>query len=98
VATPSEIEEVRQNVSEPTPETWGDDDIGLLIDELGVDLASARIWRKKAAGFAELVDVSEAGSSHGFSDLQGKALKMAEMFEVGAGTVGAAKVHVIERE
>lgn len=98
MASSLEIAEVRENTDEPTQEEWSDPRIGELIDENGVAQASAIIWRKKAAKYAELVDVSEAGASHSFSDLQDKALKMADLYEhasiIGMGRV---KIHVIDR-
>lgn len=100
MASASEIAEVRENTDERTQENWSDPQISDLIDASGVNTASAIIWRRKAAAYAKLVDVSEAGSSHAFSDLQGKAIKMAETFEASAAVsedVGRAKVKVIDR-
>lgn len=97
MATEAEIAQVRLNTHEPTAETWSDIQISSLIDDRGISDASAEIWRTKAAQYAELVDVSEAGSSHSFSDLQTKALEMARQFST-SGSSGAAKVKVIERD
>lgn len=108
MATASQISDVRANTNEPD-DTNGYTDIviGTLIDALGnnVNLASGAIWRRKAAKFAELVDVSEAGASRKMSDLFKHATAMADHFDaVGAGEeeteipgIGRAKVHVIER-
>jgi hypothetical protein len=105
MATTSEIADVRLNVDEETDQTWDDDAIGLLVDADGVNGTSAIIWRQKAARWAKLVDVSEAGSSHAFSDLHAKAIAMAEKFDALSaaeggvdGTLGRAKVKVIDRE
>lgn len=50
-----------------------------------VELAAAAIWRGKAAQYAELVNVSEAGSSRSLGDLYKQALYMADQF-TAAGT------------
>lgn len=100
MATDLEIADVRQNVDEPRDsQDYTNTVISVLVDDLGVNGASAEIWRKKAASYAKLVNVSEAGSSHAFSDLQDNALKMAKEYEAKStgSTVGRAKVKVIER-
>jgi hypothetical protein len=104
MASASEIVEVRENVDEPTPETWDDVSIEELVDAHGVNGASAIIWRRKAAAFAKLVDVSEAGASHNFSELHKNALAMFEHFRGIAGTdsplgtTGAVRIKVMERD
>lgn len=105
MATQPEIDEVRANTDEPTDKNWSDLGLGELVDSNGVNGASSIIWRRKAASYAKLVDTSEAGASHAFSDLHKNALEMADRFELlsisdgGAlGTTGRAKVHVIDRE
>jgi len=104
VATPEQVAEVRENTAEPDPENWGDDAISLLIDQEGVNGASATIWRKKAASFAQLVDVEEAGSSHKFSQLSKSALEMVARYadlpnDGGAlDTGGRVKIRSIQRD
>lgn len=102
MAAPSEIMAVRENTNEHTSEPWTDEDIGGLISSTGsVDLASAVIWRKKAAKYADQVDTSEAGASRKLSDLYDRAIKQAQAFENAGGeddgSMGPAKVHVIQR-
>jgi len=108
MATPEQVAEVRWNTDEPRDsEDWTDTAIDAVIDAVGgsVNVASATIWRKKAAAYAKLVDVSEAGASHKFSDLHRNALEMAKQFdsqamiagELSAVSVGHAKVKVIDR-
>lgn len=59
---------------------------GYLDDAEGEPIAAAAvIWRVKAASYADLVDISEAGSSRKNSDLFKNAISMAEWFEGGAG-------------
>jgi hypothetical protein len=81
MASVSDIATVRRNVNESTSETYTDEDIGVLIDTYGVAGASASIWREKAAGYAGLVDVTESGASHKYSDLYKNALAMAKRWE-----------------
>jgi hypothetical protein len=102
MATQPEIEEVRANTDEPNDTNWSDTDLEELIDSDGVNGASSIIWRRKAASYAKLVDTSEAGASHAFSDLHKNALQMMERFELlavsGSAVAGRAKVKVIDRE
>lgn len=101
MASASEIAEVRSNTNEPLDvEPYTDSAIGLLIDENGVMRASAVIWRRKAAAYADMVNVSEAGSSHALGELQDKALKMAQEFEsseASGGMTNRPRVKKIER-
>lgn len=102
----SQIAEVRENTDERDDETWSDAAISELIGATGsVNVTSAIIWRRKAAKWAELVDVSEAGASNAFNALMQKALDMAAQYDlaaiVDAETSGSAvtrvKVKVIDR-
>lgn len=102
MATAAEVLDVRTNTSEEGSETFSDDYIAALVDAGSVASASAVIWTKKAAAFAELVNVSEAGASRSMSDLHKNALAMAKKFEEAATvTVTAAarraKTHAIVR-
>lgn len=102
MATAAEVAEVRENTNEQTEETYSDSYVGALVDAGSVASASAVIWTRKAAAFAELVNTSEAGASRSLSDLHKNALAMATKFEglaAPAGTVGIgrAKVHQIVR-
>ena len=76
MASRSDIDTVRKNVAEPSQDTFTDAVIGAAVDRVGVAGASAELWSQKAAALAELVDVSEAGASHKFSDLHKNALAM----------------------
>lgn len=102
MANASDIETVRRNVNEPTSATYSDTLLSSLVDSLGVAGASATVWREKAARYSELVDVSESGASHKYSDLHKNALTMAEkwslLIEGPAGTAaGALKIRKIQR-
>lgn len=90
MATPEEREALRRKggIVDDT-DVYTDD----LLDEYlsatdgDLDEAAARIWREKAAAFAELVDISEAGSSRKNSDLYKNAMEQAAYFE-GVGEEG----------
>lgn len=69
-----------------TDATYTDTLLGTLIDALGVNGAAAVVWREKAAKFAEMVSMSEAGSSRDLSALHDQALKMEEMYARLAAT------------
>lgn len=105
MASPGDIAEVRLNVDEPD-DTNGYDDtvIGTYVDASDVTGASAKIWEQKAAKFSELVNVSEAGASHAFSDIYKNAAAMAAYWTkkgvdaaTAAGTVGRPRIKSIER-
>lgn len=101
MATAEDINYVRlsTNVSDTDP-VYTSIYIGGLVDEHGRDGASAVVWRQKAATYAELVDVTEAGASHKFSELHKNALAMAAEFEAKSAAVsgsGRPKVKQIER-
>lgn len=81
MASTSDIATVRRNVNESNTVTYTDVAIGELIDTHGVAGASASIWREKAGVYAGLVNVSESGASHNYSDLHRNALAMAKRWE-----------------
>lgn len=74
--------------------TYSDADLDLFLAEAASDmnLAAAAIWREKAAAYADLVDISEAGSSRKEGDLYNRALGQAAFFEAAAaGTTTAVE-------
>jgi hypothetical protein len=101
MASASDIETVRLNVDEPTNDTYSDDEIGAIVDVNGVAGASAIIWEQKAARFASLVNTTEAGASHSFSDLSKNAREMASLYRaqttVAVSTTSRTRVRKIER-
>lgn len=105
MATAGQILDVRNNTGEPDEDSsYDDEELEVLIDADGVDLASAAIWRRKAAIYSEMVDVSEAGASRKMSDLFKNAVAMAEYYEKKGGlgqeeeaNAKRAKVHLIAR-
>lgn len=97
MASISDIETVRLNTDESTNDTYSDDEISALVDAKGVAGASAIIWDQKAAHYASLVNTSEAGASHSFSDLHKNALTMAKRFDdqvVAASAPASGRVRV----
>jgi hypothetical protein len=69
----------------------------LLDTPLTVNAAAAVVWREKAANAAELVDVSESGSSRKLSDIRKNALEMAAHYSAldesaGEGPAGSGPV------
>lgn len=102
MASASDIAEVRRNTDEPD-DTNGYTDviIGGYVDAASVAGASAKIWEEKSAKYVSLVDVTEAGASHKFSDLTKHAEAKAIYWhgiEVSLGTTaGRVKVRKIVR-
>lgn len=82
MATDEERMQVRRNTGEVGSDTYSDVVLdAYILDAAGdLDLASVRIWREKASSYAELVDISEAGSSRKNSDLFKNANAQADYF------------------
>ncbi len=105
MASASDITAVRDNTNEPTDDRFTDDAIGALIDVSSVAGASAVIWRRKAAAYADVVTTSEAGASRALSDLNKHALAMAANWDgiksaedtEANGGKARARVHKIVR-
>lgn len=105
MASAEELAELRRYVAEEDETVFTDLYLGTLIDSFGILGAAYRVWDQKAASAAELVNTSEAGASHAFSDLHKNALSMAEYFraleveEAAAAvpTTGRTRVRKIER-
>ena len=99
MATSEQVSLVRAYTGEPTEDTWTDVALGALIDELGIDSTTARVWREKQARYSKLVDVSEAGASRKMSQAFDHAKTMAAHWETIAGEDAAiaTRVHKIVR-
>lgn len=91
MASISDIAEVRLNVDEATEDNWSDVVLGEYVDALGVAGATAKVWNQKAAKYATLVDTTEAGASHAFSDLHKNALAMAKAWQARVDVVVTAE-------
>lgn len=102
MATSDDVALVRTYTDEDTEDNWTDAQLGVLIDDLGVDSATARVWREKAARYSRLVDVTEAGASRKMSQAFAHAQALAERWDAIASASGtdagrSAKVHKIVR-
>lgn len=78
-----QVGEVRRSIAEFANEEPYTDEVieGWLAAGQTVYGIAGRVWRDKAAGYAHLVTISEAGSSRSMSDLYKNALAMAKSFE-----------------
>lgn len=103
MAEAEQISLVRAYTGEETEDNWTDAQLGTLVDELGVEAATARVWREKAARYSRLVDVAEAGASRKMSQAFDHATTMAARWDAIAaeatstGTSRSAQVHKIVR-
>lgn len=78
-ASIADMDALRRMTDETDSSTFSATDLARYINNRFGDLNAAAfdIWTEKAATYAKLVNVSEAGSSRALGDLQDKALKMA---------------------
>lgn len=103
MATLEQIAQLRAWINEPIDAApWTDAYLSGRIDGASsLESLSATIWREKAGGYAELVDVQEGSSRRALGDLYDQALKMAAHFDNqtggGAGAVRPARTRQIER-
>lgn len=78
------LDELRRATNEPADDTDYDN---VLLQEIltasgnKVDAAAAKIWKEKAAKFAQLVDMKEGETARDLSDLSANALRMAKMYQ-----------------
>lgn len=86
MASAEDIAQVRRDTNElEDAEPYTDAVVGALIDEAGsTDAASARIWDEKSSMYAEMVDISEAGSSRKNGVLYKNAKEQAAKFAARA--------------
>lgn len=82
MASSPEILQLRTFVGEPDETNYSDI---LLSDRLDVKTSLnaliAEIWREKAARYAELVTISEGGSTRQNSELYANAMRMAALYQ-----------------
>lgn len=103
MATEADILAVRRNTGEESATSvYTKEILGDLVDSSGVDGASEKVWRWKAARYARLVNISEAGASHAFSDLHKAALleekKYRELVATAASSELAGTVVITQIE
>lgn len=83
MATPQEIVELRLEIQEPNNVApWTDDFLTGMIDSYGVTEAAHKIWISKRNAVADLVDISEGGSSRKMSQLYENYNKIVLRYEV----------------
>lgn len=78
MATAAEIATLRAMVGDTT---LTDVQLGQIFDSAEcMNQAAGMAWGRKAAGYAELVNISEAGSSRSMGDLHKNALTMSKYY------------------
>lgn len=106
MAEAATITELRDLINEPdNAEPWTDEYLSGRIDgwEGTLESLASRIWTKKAATYAEMIDVKEGSSDRRLSQLHTHALTMARSFmvdesgEVITTTRRASRTRPIER-
>lgn len=82
MATPEEIARLRLLIAERSSEVYTDEDLDTRLATADDDpnKVAYEIWTEKAAAAAELVDISEGGSSRKMGDVYEQALSMARHF------------------
>lgn len=90
MATNDDYLRLRRMTGEVGSDTYTDTDLEYFIDEaLGsLEVAASRIWGEKASAYADLVDISEAGSSRKNSDLFDHAKEQQSYFAGIGGDTG----------
>lgn len=83
MATVEQIAALRLLIAEQiNAEPYTDTRLGLRIDAAGdLNTVAAAVWQEKAAKYADLVDISEGGSSRKMGDLHEQALNMVLHFQ-----------------
>lgn len=81
MASAEDVLRLRRMVGEPGTETYTDEALlALLAADPSPESVASGIWQEKAARYADLVNVSESGSSRSLSDLHKNALRFAEYY------------------
>lgn len=82
MATPEEIEIVRDMINTTEDDTvWTEEKIGMYIDlHTNLNKAAGNIWLVKAGSFAQMVNVSESGSSRSLGSLHANALALSKYY------------------
>lgn len=100
MATVEQVLQLRLMIAEPDDGTYNDDMLTILIDAATsvapLAEAAAQVWTQKAASYADLVDISEGGSSRKNGDLHKRALTMADLYssQVDLATNGARRTRI----
>lgn len=83
MASAEQIAELRRKISEPDDVApYTDVALGVMIDEASGDVnyVAGNIWEEKGSLYAEMTDITEAGSSRKNSQLYKNALEMAAWY------------------
>lgn len=81
MASTSDVDQVRRNANiDADDEKWTFSVISAYVDLVGVAGATARLWDEKAATYADLVDISEAGAQERLGQLHDHALAQQELW------------------
>lgn len=80
---PDVYEQIRRATGEWGDSTYLDGYFDRFLDETGGDVngAAALVWQEKAATFAEMVDMTEAGSTRKNSQLWSNAMEMMKKYQ-----------------
>ncbi len=105
MATPDQIAALRLLIGEPTEDSFTDAQLSAIIDAASGDMnkSAYEVWVTKAASAANLVDITEGGSSRKQSDLQDQALAMVRFFGdkvdggVGPDAPRSPRIHKLSR-
>lgn len=79
------LADLRELINEPVnAEPWTDEYLAGRIEgwEGTLEMLAGRLWTKKAAMYADLIDVKEGNSDRKLSQLHKQALTMAGSFQV----------------
>lgn len=77
MATAEDIAALRLLIAEPEQDTYSDEDLATRLGAADQYTVAYDIWTEKAAAAAELVDITEGGSSRKLGDVYEQALGMA---------------------
>lgn len=85
--------QLRRMTGETEVDNYSNADLDIFIERAAGDLnaAAALIWGEKASSYADLVNITEAGSSRSNSDLFKHAIEQRDYFNglTGGGTPAA---------
>lgn len=99
MATETEIGMLRRMTAlDADDPIYTDSLLGGMIDDLGMEASVAQVWREKAASVAELVDITESGSSRSLSALRKGYLEMASASTSDDATTGLTRSFTVEIE
>lgn len=89
MATDDERLQLRRMTGEADEDNYTNADLDIFIERAAGDLnaAASLLWGEKASSYADLVNISEAGSSRSNSDLFKHAIEQRDYFSALGGGV-----------